>query len=43
MEKRAIKYLLVLFTSLFVFSNLVSADKNENQSKNPKELIIKNA
>ena len=41
MEKRAIKYLLVLFTSLFVFSNLVSADKNENQSKNPKELIIK--
>ena len=41
MEKRAIKYLLVLFTSLFVFSSLVSADKNENQSKNPKELIIK--
>lgn len=41
MEKRAIRYLLVLFASLFVFSNLVSDDKNENQSKNPKELVIK--
>ena len=41
MEKRAMRYLLVLFASLFVFSNLVLADKNENKSKNPKELVIK--
>jgi len=35
------KYLLSFVLSVALSSNIVFADKSENQSKNPKELVVK--